>query len=123
MMETMAKVNLEGGAGSPCDASEARVASGAPVAMVLPVSRELSRLSDPTVSPKPSAPRRWLPLALLIAAILVVLATGAHRYLSLETIVANKARLERSSTATGSRRWPDTWRSISPSSPSPSPAA
>ncbi len=93
MMETMAKVNLEGGTGS-LTGGGARVASGAPPAMLPPVRREASLLSDPSVLPKSSAARRWLPLALLVAVVLVVLGTGVHRFLSLETIVANKMRLE-----------------------------
>jgi uncharacterized membrane protein YdjX (TVP38/TMEM64 family) len=94
MMETMAKVNLEGGTYCLSGMRMAGVASGAPPAMVRPVSREACLLSDPTVPPKPRAIRRWLPLALLVGAVLVVLATGLHRSISLETIVANKARLE-----------------------------
>ncbi len=94
MMETMAKVNLEGGTRSPCDEGRARVASGAPTAMVRPVSCKAPLVSDPSVQLQQGAFRRWLPLALLVAAVLAVLATGAHQLISFETIATNKVRLE-----------------------------
>jgi uncharacterized membrane protein YdjX (TVP38/TMEM64 family) len=46
----------------------------------------------------PKAPRtslrRWLPLIVLASVALVIIATGAHRWLSLDAVAMNKGRLE-----------------------------
>jgi uncharacterized membrane protein YdjX (TVP38/TMEM64 family) len=53
------------------------------------------RLSqDPLAAGKTAPLRRWLPLLALLALAILVFASGAPRWLSLETIVLNKNRLE-----------------------------
>jgi uncharacterized membrane protein YdjX (TVP38/TMEM64 family) len=52
-------------------------------------------LTPPVDPPAASSKlRRWLPLAALAMLALLVVATGAHRWLSLETIALHKGRLE-----------------------------
>ena len=64
----------------------------------MPADRDPSSLTQ-TPHPPRSRLRRWLPLAVVVLLAVLVLSMGWHRLLSLETLVANRARIDAFVTA------------------------